>query len=581
MSRLMPLVPSLDVGKLRAALAPLARVVADPRSFSGWLFLAESMMFAGMGFIACSLVRRGRSALATYFVLAAAIVVGQLPIVARQLTAEMLLGSAAGLVATALFCRWPTSVRASVAFFLCFSSFCITESVTTHAGGATYPFNWIPFAVNLDNTLGGIESLLELVSLSAALAWCVRTGATEPRTRWSGWTAGSLIAIGTLALELNQRKISGRIGDITTPLVMTIAWIVSLRFATTADPGRAENNDTALTPPRFAMRSASVGTTTPKVPYWVLSWALVAGVIWAVGQLPAVPYNVRELLYRDHPIRSAVMLAFALALTLGVPAWLIVWTTRRPWIWMLAPATLVANALVAWWVVVNAVASRNIHDIVGSPVLGWPGETETGLRFVALHGTIAFLVSWAVLVAMIAYRRSTMALVARWFVLTMPLAWISHWTIVERAATDNLTELMRDGGSLTASVLLSLAAVLSFLAGSLIAGSIANGRKRGVALALAVASSVGAFVLLNAGTEPALLKYGKVFSALQFLLSPDRAHYVGQGELIARYALAQLLLVGAVVLLQLPAWFAVAGHLPRPDGTAEQLDTRARTEQQP
>ena len=131
------------------------------------------------------------------------------------------------------------------------------------------------------------------------------------------------------------------------------------------------------------------------------------------------------------------------------------------------------------------------------------------------------------------------------------------------------------------SILLSLAAILSFLAGSLIAASIALGRRHGVAIALAVASSVGAFVLLSASAEPALTKYGKVFSALQFLLSPDRAHYVSQGELVARYGLAHLLLVGAVVVLQLPAWIAIADRSSQRDPGEDRLGIRPRTAPQP
>lgn len=566
LSRLMPVVPSLDVGKLRTALAPLARVVADPHAFSGWQFLGDAMIFAGMGSIACSLVRPGRPALVAYLVLTCIIVTGQIPIMTRQLSAEMLLGSVAGLAATALICRGPLQIRGSVAFFLCFSSFCITESVTSQTGELAHSFNWIPFGAKLDDTLGGIASLLELVGLSTALAWSVRAASTQRAILWPPWIAGILVGIGTFALEFNQDKVPGRMGDITTPLVVVATWIIAMRFTTADDTVPTEAGSEAVEQDRVGTRQGTprAAALGMRVRYAALGWAVLAGAIWAGGRLPVVPYNVRELLYQGHPIRSAVLLALALALTLAAPAWLITWVARRPWTWLLAPVALVVNAFATWWIVVNAVAGESIHDIVGSPILGWPGSTETCLRFVALHATITFLVAWAVVLAMLAYRLASVALLARWILLTIPLAWISHWVIVKQAATDNLTELMRGGGTITTSALLSLAAILGFLAGSLIAAGIALGRKRSVAVALAVGASIGAFFLANAALEPAVTKYGKVFSALQFLLSPDRTRYVGQGELLLRYGLAQAILVGTIVMLQLPAWLTVAGRSSSP-----------------
>ena len=83
------------------------------------------------------------------------------------------------------------------------------------------------------------------------------------------------------------------------------------------------------------------------------------------------------------------------------------------------------------------------------------------------------------------------------------------------------------------------------------------------ALALLVLPLLG-WGLLQAGTEPMLIKYGKAFSALQFLLSEDREHYVRGAALFARFVLAHgLLLLGVCGLAHLvwPSsgnWRAVA-----------------------
>jgi hypothetical protein len=74
---------------------------------------------------------------------------------------------------------------------------------------------------------------------------------------------------------------------------------------------------------------------------------------------------------------------------------------------------------------------------------------------------------------------------------------------------------------------------------------------------LAVSTLLG-WALLAAGTESAVVKYGRVFSALQFLLSTDRSVYVDGASLALRFVLAHLALsglsaAGLLVAAALPA----------------------------
>ena len=67
----------------------------------------------------------------------------------------------------------------------------------------------------------------------------------------------------------------------------------------------------------------------------------------------------------------------------------------------------------------------------------------------------------------------------------------------------------------------------------------------------------GAFLALlgvNAGLEANVIKYGKVFSALQFLLSTDRTHYVTGASLWGRFTIALALLVCGLAALQNVGW---------------------------
>jgi len=287
--------------------------------------------------------------------------------------------------------------------------------------------------------------------------------------------------------------------------------------------------------------------------------------IWTITRLPFVPYNLRELLYAGHPIRSAFLLAIAMFLTLAVPVYCAGGLLRRRRTVLLLPVVLCVNATLAYLAVVNAVPSRSLHDIVGFPVLNWPADVETWLRFVTLHAGVTLMATGgAVLALVMVLRRRRADLFWLWMIVALGCAPLLHWVIVSQAATDNLTELMRDGGSPLTSVLLAVGLWFAFAAASAVAASWAWRCRQRVSLAFALLSVFVVYGLVVAGTEPALVKYGKVFSALQFMLSPDRASYVGTGELILRYAVAYALLVGAVVALQYSPWRTIAHWSAQP-----------------
>ena len=56
------------------------------------------------------------------------------------------------------------------------------------------------------------------------------------------------------------------------------------------------------------------------------------------------------------------------------------------------------------------------------------------------------------------------------------------------------------------------------------------------------------------GAEHTILKYGKVFSAFQFLLSTDRDHYVEGAALAVRFVAAMSLMCVGLAMMQWLAW---------------------------
>jgi hypothetical protein len=74
------------------------------------------------------------------------------------------------------------------------------------------------------------------------------------------------------------------------------------------------------------------------------------------------------------------------------------------------------------------------------------------------------------------------------------------------------------------------------------------------AVAWVLASGALAYLAIYFGTEQVIVKYNQVFSALQFLLSSDRSHLAGPGELAVRYIALWSALIGAIVMVQYPLW---------------------------
>jgi hypothetical protein len=81
-------------------------------------------------------------------------------------------------------------------------------------------------------------------------------------------------------------------------------------------------------------------------------------------------------------------------------------------------------------------------------------------------------------------------------------------------------------------------------------------RRWAIAAAAAVISLPAGYLLLTLGTADRIEKYGSTFSALQFLLSPDREHYASGAAILGLYAFAHALAWAGIALAQLPAWLA-------------------------
>jgi hypothetical protein len=306
------------------------------------------------------------------------------------------------------------------------------------------------------------------------------------------------------------------------------------------------------------------------------AFTLLTAVAWTALTSPRVPYNVRELSEGRSPLLTAPLLALLLLSVFGVPAWIAASPLRRGRVpaWRLLPL-LVAQGALVWVLLRVAVPMEALHDIVGSPVLRGSREGETAGRFLALFlGAATMLLGAAA--AWIAWEERDRRPLARWAAGAAATLPVSYAVVVPLAATDNLTELMRGGGGVLPAAAIALAVLTVGIAGSGISRLLA-GRSRAPLATTAICALMlpAGFAWLHLGLEPAVEKYGRTFSALQFLLSQDRAHLAVEAVVRLRYALAFAAGALAAALAQHAAWL---GTRPTPQGGSGRSPARAQPE---
>lgn len=374
---------------------------------------------------------------------------------------------------------------------------------------------------------------------------------------------------GTAVLvEAGQLFLPGKVADITDAMLETgggfLGYTIArwLCAAAPASPGPARPAipDTvpaagkpplAILPARFAH---------------ILAVLCLAAFIAVATRMPSLPYNVREL--NEPGIPGGMVSALGLALSaywlLNAPFALL--ASRRPLLFYAFPALLPAQAVVTWTLLRLSVPMESIYDIVGDPIWDWPGEWEMILRFCALHSSLAIQVVGAVLCVRLFFMPAGLAHFLYWGIASAVLAWPLHTMVVSLAATDNLTELMRNGGSFSASAALASGFFLTCVAGSSLAAASFAATERRWLVATGLVAACLASLLYWLGAEPIIVKYGQVFSAFQFLLSADREHYATGIDLAWRYFVALTAAIGAIGVLQMPAWrnWLAAGRSPCP-----------------
>ena len=226
LSQLTPLVPSIDIGELRHGIAPLWRTLHHPALFDTGQWGAYALDIVGLAILARTLALPGRPLDRAFASLVLCVLACKIAVVGRQLSLEAAAGALAGLLAArAIRPQGPRAI-AAIAATLVACGFAVDE-LRVGSSIALSHFYWIPFDAQLEHPLIGIGSILDALWPAAALAYLGRYAVESRLHARIAVIGGLLLTAGAFALEWNQQFLQGRIGDITTVLLMLAAWCMT------------------------------------------------------------------------------------------------------------------------------------------------------------------------------------------------------------------------------------------------------------------------------------------------------------------------------------------------------------------
>lgn len=374
-------------------------------------------------------------------------------------------------------------------------------------------------------------------------------------------SGGLLMLMLASIIEVGQLFLPGKVADTTDILLFSLGGWIGLRLTKAfRSVGSKLLKSTTTEMTQAETRAGRSVERTTRFHVSIKYSQLIAFAALSIGlavliKLPGVPYNIKGLVA---PGLAGVFSIVGLSMAL---LWLI--NGHFPAIRKFSPASralyflplwLIAHALVTWGLLWLSVPLESIHDIVGSPVLDWVWDLELIGRYVALHCAIALPLLGAIILTASLSRVGQKGLLAIWCLWSLLLAWPLHAVIVSHAATDNLTELMRGGGDFPYAMLLVAGVFLASLSATLLSHLLARPSHIPAKLCLVVVAAMSSVACLWLGSEPMILKYGKVFSAWQFLLSPDRNNYIVGPQLWLHFAAVFTAYLVMVALLHYPFW---------------------------
>ncbi|WP_107761322.1 VanZ family protein [Nitrosospira multiformis] len=579
LAELLPLVPSLDLQKVKDALKPLISEFSF--SLPQTMMLAAGTLAAGSAFVTLRLSPALWLGGILIFILA-----GKLVIVNLTLEGSTLIGMLIGYLA----CLWILHFRSTKAFFeatllLLLVAWTIM-AITPFSPAIGGTLNIIPFA----NMLGGsietaVRGLMRSLFIYTTLLWLMQ------RLGVSVMKAAIGFALWASLLELIQMGLLGRTADITEPiLLLLIGWGFSMKLEYSPQlPSKPQ-----MTGSEVYIHEAKRGSALANLggQQWLMIVVVLfcfAIPIWGLLRLPGIPYNLREMFLGDGHFLFILVFAGALLWYGATATWMSekIASSKLPFLQF--PVWTLTLSLVSLIFLSMSVTQESLDDIVGANNLYWfvvnkdtwgthwrsffqllgpdvVGPIERWMRYAGLYcPLLVFLVLALDFFHLPKLNAQTLSRVAFLIASVLPWLWLAKAVTFDWSSTDNLNELIaRDGdfgwgGGGYLYILLGLLCANAVL----LAKTNGDGRRIGLTIIVSISALPVAWWLLNLGLEPNVEKYGFTFSGVQFLLGPDRQNLLSQTQLFARWCAVQVgfILVTAVGIRS--AWLILSTRRQR------------------
>ena len=290
--------------------------------------------------------------------------------------------------------------------------------------------------------------------------------------------------------------------------------------------------------------------------------------LYALALAPGVPYHVRALFGASPSLLQALLFALVVLFALGPPSFLGLQLIRlpAPYVWLF-PVGILVHAVVVFLGFRYVTPIASAHDLLGEPVWATPAELERMIRFVGLFVAVSVPIAGGTALLYALTRSYAPQRFLWWVAFAVLLLGLSDWIVIGKAATDNVTLLVRDAvpglGWLGISLWLML---LSFVA-SLLAERLAGVFKGNLATFFAVLLFLPlSFAALFLATDQTIGGPASDLSAMAFLLSPEQGRYfITPLGLFLRYTAAYAV---AVVLLACSQYLLWVGYSTRRFSTA-------------
>ncbi|GAC31273.1 hypothetical protein GPLA_0354 [Paraglaciecola polaris LMG 21857] len=260
------------------------------------------------------------------------------------------------------------------------------------------------------------------------------------------------------------------------------------------------------------------------------------------------PYNVKELFTQDFVWLSSIMMSLSLMVAFALPPIALDKLTARKKTSALTLLGLsVAHCLLVFNLFYMTFPNESLFDILGYPT--WRDQShylELGYRFLGFYLPIsaAFLLvyCWLTPTKSIGFKGNRLAFSLLYAFFVLP---VSYWVVVVQAGTDNIIELLPNNGhSFKLLYIVGYILLLIYASGWWVKKAPSASRmKRAAYCFVTVVSAPLGFYLIQHGMQDVIIKYGRVFSGLQFILSPSRESLLSQEQLFFRFSILHFMLL--------------------------------------